>query len=1037
VKRRWLPRRLRIALGVVALLLLVALAVVWLWRVDLASDYIDRELERRGVQASYEIRRIGFGTQVLENLVIGDPRRPDLTAREVRVQILIGFRGPYVGLISARGVRMRGRIVDGQLDLGQVNRLLPPPSGEPFRLPDQRIDVADARLDLATPAGAVALTLEGRGNLSNGFSGQLGLRSARLNLGDCTLDAPVARFAVRVSEHRPALDGPLAMQRARCGAGLAAERPTFVLNAVLAPGLDGWRGTTVLRAAQLRASGNRLERVQGRLGFRGNAQATRGTLEVEAAQAAGAAGGAGLTRFEGRYELGLERGALALQGVLDASGVRASETTLASLTASLRGARGTPVAPLGDALAAALLRAGRGGAEAHADVRLAVEAGRGRLQLGPMRLDSASGARLVLAGGEGVSYAWPGGGLRLDGTLALSGGGFPEARFALRHDGGALRGTGRIAPMEAGGARLALGEIAFTAGADGRTVFRTSATLDGPFSGGRVSGLSLPLSGRIGPGGLILAEGCATAGFQALQFQNLRLGPARLPLCPVGGALFANGRFGAELRAPRLAGRLGSSPITLAASRIRVQSAGFAAAGVAIRLGPNRLDIAELSGRFGGVPGGSFAGLSGDLAAVPLLASEGRGTWRLPGGDLALAGRITVADRQDPARFHPLAGEDFRLSLIDNRIRATGALSHPASGTRVALATIEHNLGTGVGHADLGVQELRFTPGGLQPDTLTPLTVGVVALVDGALSGEGRIEWSGAGTSSTGRFATADMDLAAPFGPVEGLATEVNFTDLLGLTSAPGQEATIRLIQPGIDVYDGLVRYQLRPNYHVAVESGRWPLAGGTLTLEPTVLDFSRESTKYLTFGVEGLDAARFIQQMEFSNIAATGTFDGTIPMQFGARGGRIQGGRLVAREGGGTLSYIGEVTNEDLGVYGALAFDALKSMRYSRMAINVDGALDGEFLTRIEMDGIARDLAGTRTPQGGIAGMIVGRVLNQVSRIPFHFNIRIQGPFRALVATGRSFSDPSDLIRAALPGLLDREAEPQSVQPQESEPVQ
>ena len=293
MKRRWLPRRLRIALGVIALLLLVALGVVWIWRVDLASDYIDRELARRNVQASYEIRRIGFGTQVLENLVIGDPRRPDLTAREVRVQILIGLRGPYVGLISARGVRMRGRIVGGQLDLGQVNRLLPPPSGEPFRLPDQRIDVADARLDLATPAGAVALSLEGRGNLSNGFSGQLGLRSARLTLGDCTLEGPVARFAVRVQEHSPALDGPLAMRRARCGTGLAAERPAVVLNAVLAPGLDGWRGTTVLRAAQLRASGNRLERVQGRLGFRGNAQVTSGTLALEAAQAAGPAVGAG------------------------------------------------------------------------------------------------------------------------------------------------------------------------------------------------------------------------------------------------------------------------------------------------------------------------------------------------------------------------------------------------------------------------------------------------------------------------------------------------------------------------------------------------------------------------------------------------------------------------------------------------------------------------------------------------------------------------------------------------------------------------
>ena len=44
---------------------------------------------------------------------------------------------------------------------------------------------------------------------------------------------------------------------------------------------------------------------------------------------------------------------------------------------------------------------------------------------------------------------------------------------------------------------------------------------------------------------------------------------------------------------------------------------------------------------------------------------------------------------------------------------------------------------------------------------------------------------------------------------------------------------------------------------------------------------------------------------------------------------------------------------------------------------------------------------------------MVVGRVLNQLARIPFHFNIRIQGPFRALVATARSFEDPSELIRA------------------------
>jgi hypothetical protein len=177
--------------------------------------------------------------------------------------------------------------------------------------------------------------------------------------------------------------------------------------------------------------------------------------------------------------------------------------------------------------------------------------------------------------------------------------------------------------------------------------------------------------------------------------------------------------------------------------------------------------------------------------------------------------------------------------------------------------------------------------------------------------------------------------------PVEGLTTTVHFTDLLGLTSAPGQVAEMDLVRSGVDVYDGRVTYQLQPNYHVAIESGRWPFAGGELFLQPTILDFSQESTKYLTFRVVGLDAASFIQQMEFSNIAATGTFDGLIPMQFDQSGGRIVDGRLSARTPpGGTLSYIGELSDRDLGAYGILAFNALKSLRYSKFDLTLNGSL-------------------------------------------------------------------------------------------------
>ena len=178
---------------------------------------------------------------------------------------------------------------------------------------------------------------------------------------------------------------------------------------------------------------------------------------------------------------------------------------------------------------------------------------------------------------------------------------------------------------------------------------------------------------------------------------------------------------------------------------------------------------------------------------------------------------------------------------------------------------------------------------------------------------------------------------------------------------------------------------------------------------------------------------------MEFSNIAATGTFDGIVPMQFDQSGGRIVDGRLTARQEGGTLSYIGELSDRDLGPYGILAFNALKSLRYSRFDLDLNGALAGEFITVIDLDGVARDPNLTTLPSGGgIMQAVAGRVLGQVARIPFEFNIRIEGQFRALIATARSFSDPTPLIQSVLPEILrDRSTTITDVQDEESEPVQ
>lgn len=1038
----------RIALGLL-ILLLVGLFMLWFERVPIASSYIERELARKGVRATYRVAQIGFAAERLENVVIGDPADPDLTARWVEVRLSWGLRKPRIALIVARGVRLHGRLVAGQLKLGDLDKLIAgPPSGAPFRLPDEAVDLADAALRLDTPAGRIGIGVEGRGNLADGFRGKMAAVAHRLVVGDCTAREAWGSWAIGVYRQRPHLVGPTRLDKLACGRGLNAAGVRLGMDATLAPALDGWAGRGTAAASSFSVGQSGMNGIEARLDFAGNAARTSGRIDFAAAGAHGSGLAAARLAADGAYDLAPKAGRFAFTGEAHASGVRGGEAAIGPLLAAFASARGTPVGPVTEAWATALRRAMESGVDASGALRVTQASGAGEVRIGQLSAASRSGARLAFAGGNGVAYSWPAGTTLVDGDFSLLGGGLPHARFSLSQaaPGQPIRGVGRIAPYEVGGARLALDAIRFAAAPGGATTIRTVATVDGPFSGGAVQGLVLPIQARIdGRGGLAVGETCTPVTFRTLQEGTLRLGPSRLSLCPVGRAVLwkaPGGALagGAGIRGARLVGQLGTSPVALAAQEFRLGLAGpaFTGSGVAVRLGAvdrvSRLDIASLTGRFGknGVAG-TYDGLSGKLAAIPLLLGEGRGRWEFVHGKLDAAGSLRLADEQDPPRFYPLVSDDFRLALANDRIDAGGWLKEQKSGTRILQARIDHDLAAGTGRALLDVPGVTFDDH-FQPEQLTRLTVGVVALVHGTVKGRGEIAWNGRGATSSGTFSTEGMNLAASFGPVEGLTTEVHFTDLLGLVSAPGQTADVKAIRTGIDVFDGRVRYQLLPNQRVKVGGAEWPFAGGALTLDETVLDFSKPSPKHLTFHVSGMDGARFIQQMQFSNISGTGTFDGVVPMLFDESGDHIVGGRLVAREGGGTLSYIGELTDKQLGTYGKLAFDALKSLRYSRLTVDLNGALDGEFVAAIQLNGIARDPSIAKAPSGGISGMVVGRVLGQLAKIPFKFNISVRGPFRAVLGTARSLEDPTNLIQSVLPQMLQgKPTTTTNVQPQES----
>jgi translocation and assembly module TamB len=1013
------------SIAVLALLTLFAIAVAALWiqRRPIATHYLKREFERRGVTASYHLDRVGLRTQEVHDLVIGDPKRPDLIARHAIVQMRLQWDGSFeVYRVFARGVRLRGRLVHGRVSWGQVDKLMPPPSGKPFALPNFVLDVADSSIALSTPFGPVGVALQGNGKLSGGFTGHAAVVSPRLIPGRCGADNLRAALAVAVVGRRPRAEGPVTLDRFVCPRSrFDVAAPRFDAKASFNESFTSVDGGGRMAIATLVAGANGLANFIGDISYKGPLDDVGGQVKLSAQKSRMATIYADRTRLDAAYHLSSSRGTFSLAGSFSADSAALDPAMIAGVTQPLAAAAKTPIGPIATSIGNAINRTARTFNSA-GHIKVVNFPGGGAARITDANIIGPNGARARVFGGSGLTYYWPLGGLRIDGDIEMGGGGLPQGRVSLRQAraGAPMSGVADLAPYAANGQRLALTPIRFGPGPGGSTTLSTVAQLDGRFSNGRVQALRLPITGQIGHGGsFAFGTSCAVVSFNFLQMSTLQLGATRVPVCPIGPAIIAK-RPGAPALAsarftgPLLNGRLGSSPFRFRAGGGQVIGQRFAVNNGALTLGkatsPIAFDAARLNGSFAGSAlVGTFAGAKATIGNVPLLLSDGSGKWRFRNNDLTVDSAATLADRDANPRFYPLKTNDLHLTLAGDYVRATGGLHHPASGALVTNVSIVHRLSSGNGHALLDVPGLTFGTN-LQPDEITRLTEGVIALVNGTIRGQGRIDWaSGGKVTSSGDFSTANLDLAAPFGPVTGLSTNIHFSDLLGLTTPPGQVLTAKSINPGILVENGVIHYQLLPNQLVRIERGEWPFMGGRLILEETVLNFARPTAKRLTFDVVGLDAHTFVNSLGFKELDATGTFDGVLPMIFDENGGRIVGGRLDSQPSGGSLAYNGTVNKADLGTMGNIAFNALRDLRFKSMIIRLDGDLAGEFTTRLTIEGVGLGETGTQKI-----------IRNLLRKIPLKMNVTISGPFRALITTAKSFNDPRKVIGDVLPQPLE-----------------
>ncbi len=1029
-RRRW-PRWL----GGIFVLLLVAAGYAWFTREDIARNVITGELEKLDLPAQYEVGAIGPRKQVLLNIVIGDPARPDLTIERVEMLLEPRFGVPAVGRITLVKPRLYGSYKDGKLSFGKLDPLLFAEKKEPFRLPDLDIAVIDGRGLLESDFGPVGFKAEGQGPLRDGFKGMLAAVAPDARIAGCTGERISLYAKVSIAAEKPQVSGPLRLGSLSCPAQqLRLAGAAVQLDGTIDKSFDGGEGKLGLTGGALALGGNRMASTSGSASFTYRKQALTARYALAGKGIATPQAGMARLALDGTLRAQDNFTRIEIEGDASGSGVQIGKDLDATLASAQRSAEGSLAAPLLGQIRSALQREGRGSRLSASFIHRQT-GDIGNTVVPQATLTGGSGQALLAisrfqmtAGGKTAP--------RLSGNFSTGGAGLPRIAGRLeRGTGGGMTARIVMAEYAAGESRLALPELRLAQNSNGALGFAGSARLSGGLPGGQARNLDLPLDGNwSSAGGLSVWRKCTPVRFDSLSFANLVLDRREVMLCPPtgGGAILRSDARGTRIAAgvPRLdvVGKLGASPIRIASGPLGFAVPGsLTARSLDIALGPrdtaSRFRIANLNARIGTDVAGTFAGSEIMLAAVPLDMFEAGGDWRYAKGRLTVTnGAFQLKDRQTDVRFNTLVARDATLTLADNRITADAVMREPLSDREVLTTAIRHDLASAIGSADLVVDKLDFDQG-LQPDTLSHLALGVIANAKGSVRGTGRVDWNARDVTSTGRFTTEGLDFAAAFGPVKGLSGTVDFTDLIGLVTAPDQRLRIASINPGIEANDGELSFALQPEGVLMVNGASWPFLDGKLTLEPTRMVLGASEVRRYTLNIEALDAAKFVQRLEMANIAATGTFDGTLPIVFDENGGRIEGGRLVSRPPGGNVSYIGQLSYKDLSPMANFAFDALKSIDYKRMQIDMGGALEGEIVTRVSFDGVSQGAAAKRN-----------FITKRLAGLPIRFNLNMRAPFFKLAGSLRSLYDPTYVRDPREIGILGADGKP--LNPNGTKPV-
>jgi hypothetical protein len=282
----------------------------------------------------------------------------------------------------------------------------------------------------------------------------------------------------------------------------------------------------------------------------------------------------------------------------------------------------------------------------------------------------------------------------------------------------------------------------------------------------------------------------------------------------------------------------------------------------------------------------------------------------------------SVAPRKDGLAFDLIAAESKRRVVW----HAKGSFD-PESGSA---------------DAQLEMEPVVFTSGGLQPAQLAPQLDGFVRSATGAIEATGRARYAKGKPRLELDLAARELSLETSNAHVEGVNGTLRIQGPAPFSTPPGQLISIGLIRFGLVLTNGLVSAQLRPDGVLAIEKAEWQTLGGRVFTAGDIDPDAKHQA--LVLEAADLDLAQLLALIDLDGLAGEGRLDGRLPVDRSAEAILIRGGVLRARPGA-HLRYrppAGVKALEKSGQGFELLLGAFEDLTVETLELTLDGDANG-----------------------------------------------------------------------------------------------